>query len=132
MEWSAVQVCEVPPLTKELNMFNTTVLDPADKGFTYQLPLEPIRVYVEQEFLCDVPEKTSYIDEYGKSKGSLGHANHPSFEATRVLLESKGYLYVERSWSNGDRVLKDFYFNNRLFQAGATFYCAPAMKVCHS
>mgnify|MGYP003957424761 CR=1 FL=1 len=91
--------------------------------------IEVLRVYIDIEFLSDVPVIINIIDESGKKYGSLSHINHPSFEATRTLLEEKGYLLVERGWCNGDVILRDFYFNDKLLKAGTSFYSAVAMGI---
>lgn len=61
--------------------------------------------------------------------GSMqGSEDHPKFAELRDQLEQQGYIRCERSWSNGDRVLKSFILNNVPFEPGEQFCCAAAMK----
>lgn len=53
---------------------------------------------------------------------------HPKFTELREFLEKEGYIKVERSWSNGDRVLKPFKLNGKTFKKEDRFPCAAAMK----
>jgi len=54
--------------------------------------------------------------------------DHPEFARLRDQLEAQGYIRCERSWSNGDRVLKSFTLNGVAFESGEQFCCAAAMK----
>jgi hypothetical protein len=61
--------------------------------------------------------------------GSMqGSEDHPKFAELRDQLEAQGYIRCERSWSNGDRVLKSFTLNGVPFEPGEQFCCAAAMK----
>ena len=60
---------------------------------------------------------TSYWDE-----------DHPEFSRLRNELAELGYIQISLSGWNGDRVLKQFIFNNAKFKIGEMFPCAPAMK----
>ena len=94
-----------------------------------ELPLDlPIWVFVKPEYLTDIPVELVSYDSSGKKYGSLSHQDHPSFTNTRNFLENEGFIKTERNWSNGDRVLKPFYFNNVLMQEGDQFSCAIAMR----
>ena len=57
-----------------------------------------------------------------------GTKDHPEFTELRELLEKEGYIKVERSWSNGDRVLKSFKLNEKMFKKSQQFPCAAALK----
>jgi hypothetical protein len=59
---------------------------------------------------------------------SRGSKDHPKFTELRELLEKEGYIKVERSWSNGDRVLKSFKLNEKMFKKNQQFPCAAALK----
>ena len=50
------------------------------------------------------------------------------FKTLRNQLETEGYIKCERSWSNGDRVLKAFSLNGLKFHKGEKFFCGAAMK----
>ncbi len=98
-----------------------------------ELPLDlPIWVFVKPEYLTCVSVELKHYDSSGRSYGALSHIDHPSFTETREFLESKGFIQIERTWWNGDRVLKPFYFNNVLMLEGAQFSCASAMKYSYS
>ena len=87
--------------------------------------LEPVpMIEIDLKYLSNV-----YIDYrwHGDGMGVTHSLDHPSFTEIRELLGRKGYIYVERGWSNGDRVLKPFYINRYLFQEGDKFCCAGAL-----
>jgi hypothetical protein len=54
--------------------------------------------------------------------------DHPEFTLLRETLGKCSYIEIERSWWNGDRVLKSFRLNDVLFKKGSKFCCACAMK----
>lgn len=60
---------------------------------------------------------------------SRGSKDHPKFTELREQLEKEGYIKVERSWSNGDYVLKPFKLNGKAFNKNEQFVCAAAMKL---
>ena len=57
----------------------------------------------------------------------LSNEDHPEFKKLREQLKSTGYIEIQRSWWNGDRVLKSFTLNNKKFKKGEKFPCAAAM-----
>jgi hypothetical protein len=62
------------------------------------------------------------------SSSTYSTEDHPVFARLRDQLEAQGYIQCERSWSNGDRVLKSFSLNSVPFEPGEQFCCAAAMK----
>lgn len=92
----------------------------------------PPYVFVAPSFLCSVPKKLSVIDKRGKHVGIYSQIDHPSFLETREWLKKNGYVHCEYSWSNGDSVIKPFYFNNILMDVGDPFYSAAAMRYSYS
>ena len=54
--------------------------------------------------------------------------DHPEFVKLREQLKSTGYIEIQRSWWNGDRVTKTFTFNGARFKKGEKFPCACAMS----
>jgi hypothetical protein len=54
--------------------------------------------------------------------------DHPEFLKLRDKLEAEGFIKTQRSWSNGDTVVKPFTLNGQKFKKGDRFLCAPAMK----
>ena len=53
--------------------------------------------------------------------------DHPEFVKLREQLKSTGYIEIQRSWWNGDRVLKSFTLNNKKFKKGEKFPCIQWM-----
>ena len=54
-------------------------------------------------------------------------ADHPEFAKLREQLGADGYISIQRSWWNGDSVLKPFTLNGRKFKVGAQFSSGSAM-----
>ena len=54
-------------------------------------------------------------------------ADHPEFAKLREELGLLRYIHIQRSWWNGDSVLKPFTLNGRKFKVGAQFSSAGAM-----
>jgi hypothetical protein len=66
-----------------------------------------------------------------KGKGqwsTLGSDDGPEFKALRNQLEELGYIECQRSWWNGDRVLKPFRLNGLQFKKGEQFSSGAALK----
>jgi hypothetical protein len=59
---------------------------------------------------------------------SISNKDHDEFTKLRDQLESEGYIECQRSWCNGDRVLKSFKLNEFVLRKGHKFLCAVAMK----
>ena len=59
---------------------------------------------------------------------STSSIDHPEFTKLRDELERLGYIKTERSWWNGDRVLKGFKLNEWTFIKGRKFSSASAME----
>lgn len=105
------------------------------QGIYTQLELDletPPWVFVNPKYLKQEMVQVSYCSPEGKTYGSRRTTDHPSFEATRDWLEKRGYIRVQKQWSNGDRVLKPFYFNNVYKEVGDRFLCSSAMKHDHT
>ena len=87
--------------------------------------LEPIpMIEIDVKYLSNV-----YIDYrwQGDGMGITSSQDHPCFTEIRESLGRKGYIEIERGWSNGDHVLKPFYINRYLFEEGDKFCCAGAL-----
>lgn len=66
----------------------------------------------------------------GKGKCSMtGSDDGPEFKALREQLETLGYIRIQRSWWNGDRVLKPFMLNGITFRKDTQFSSGAAMKM---
>jgi hypothetical protein len=64
----------------------------------------------------------------GKGVCSTTHSeDHPEFAKLREQLGELGYIEIQRSCWNGDRVLKPFRLNGRKFKVDAKFSCGGAM-----
>lgn len=77
------------------------------------------------------PEELFAIIKDGPiSMTSTGSDDHPEFKLLRNKLEKLGYIKCERSWWNGDRVLKPFTINKMLkFKKNEQFSCGSAMGI---
>jgi len=60
---------------------------------------------------------------------SMGSDDSPEFKALRNQLEAGGYIQCQRSWWNGDRVLKRFFLNGVSFDPDDQFCSGAAMKL---
>jgi hypothetical protein len=54
--------------------------------------------------------------------------DHPEFKKLREQLGELGYIYIERGWWNGDRVLKPFTLNGARFKKHDQFCSGAAIK----
>jgi hypothetical protein len=59
---------------------------------------------------------------------TISSEDHSEFAALRNLLENEGYIHTQRTWSNGDTVLKPFYLNGAKFEKNEKFCCGAAIK----
>ncbi len=100
--------------------------------------------FIDEQYITDVTVRTEhdFIKDRknpthedlikilkGYDKGvSIGSKDHDEFTKLRNQLEAEGYIQCQRSWWNGDRVLKPFYLNGWHFKKNHKFPCAAAMK----
>lgn len=63
---------------------------------------------------------------------SLSNKDHDEFTKLRNYLEELGYIQTQRSWWNGDIVLKGFKLNGFCLKKGEKFLSAGAMRVAMS
>jgi hypothetical protein len=88
---------------------------------------------LKREYISDVTDtKYMTLNMYdGSTISGMSHAriDHPEFTKLRDMLEQQGYISTERSWTNGDRVLKPFSLNTLKFKIGEQFPCAAALDV---
>lgn len=99
-------------------------------GAMYQLELDlgcPIWVFVDPKYLKSETKGYKTFDERGNRNGVITSVDHPYFTETREWLHNNGWIEMNTRWSNGDKVLKPFYFNNVLLEEGEQFSCAGAM-----
>lgn len=65
----------------------------------------------------------------GKGECStLSSDDHPEFKALREQLGREEFIKIQRSWWNGDRVLKPFSLNGAKFRKGEQFPSGAAIK----
>ena len=95
---------------------------------------------IDEEYLCQVTIFKDYMKDrpedeqlIAKLKGhrfcSTSSDDHPEFKKLRNQLEQDGFIKTERSWWNGDRVLKIFKLNGYEFRIGEQFPCGAAIKM---
>ena len=100
---------------------------------------------IDENYICDVivrtetsalknPDDPTPEDLIKILKGhhkmvSISNKDHDEFTKLRNQLEELGYIKTERSWWNGDRVLKGFKLNEWTFKKGEKFCSAGAMNV---
>jgi hypothetical protein len=66
----------------------------------------------------------------GKGNRSvMGADDSTEFKALRNQLEAEGYIQCQRSWWNGDCVLKTFFLNGVRFDPDDQFCSGAAMKL---
>lgn len=100
-------------------------------GIYTQLSLEltPPEFTLPEHYFQDLHVGYQYIAEYtGHERKSYQTVYHPGFDRLRNHLEHKGYIDVQRSIHNADRVLKRFRLNGHWFEEGDKFYCPGAMR----
>jgi hypothetical protein len=96
---------------------------------------------IDEQYITDVSVRVEHRQEI-KDKhdllkaiknpvvmSSISSKDHDEFTKLRDQLESLGYIETQRSWWNGDRVLKSFKLNEWTFRRGHRFPCAAAMRV---
>jgi hypothetical protein len=81
----------------------------------------------------DDPENPTADDLIKILKGvyqsiTISNDDSPEFKALRNQLESEGYIECQRSWWNGDCVLKPFTLNGVKFEVNGKFCCGAAMN----
>jgi hypothetical protein len=99
---------------------------------------------IDEQYICDVMVRTEHDfikdrnnpthDDLikvlkGYDKGlSISNKDHDEFTKLRNQLEELGYIECQRSWWNGDRVLKSFKLNEWTFRKGHKFPSATALN----
>jgi len=123
MSWGAVSASLIMDLARKEGVMTQIEMEFTD--------VPDMWVFVRPEFLTSVAYGGSYrVIRNGKAvkSGSTGFKDHPFFAGVRDNLELEGYIKCERNYSNGDRVLRPFYFNNILLEEGDPFSSAVGMK----
>jgi hypothetical protein len=78
------------------------------------------RELTTEELIAVLKDEGQWSSYYSK--------DHEEFSRLRFSLEEQNYIKVQRSWNNGDRVLKPFKLNNIKFEVNDQFSCAGAIK----
>ena len=98
---------------------------------THKKPLPQFRL--AKKYITNVTKrrKVSLTLKNGETLDgkSLSWEDHPKFTELRERLEREGYIQIERSWWNGDKVLKPFSLNGMPFKVGYKFCCASAISI---
>ena len=95
----------------------------------------PVKQFrLKREYFTSVPDNKymELADLFGKIivKGeSYGTKDHPEFTKLRNKLCKLGYISIETSYWNGDRVLKPFKLNELTLKKGEQFLCACALGI---
>lgn len=100
---------------------------------------------IEEQYLTDVTIRSDFTpwanrseltpDELVEALGNSSVAtlistiDHPEFTKLRERLNTDGYINIQRSWWNGDTVLKPFTLNGYKFKKNNRFPCAAALGV---
>lgn len=88
---------------------------------------------IKKEYLTNVPTnrrvRLQMSDGTTMEGNAIGSIDHPKFTELRDKLEKLGFIKTERSFWNGDRVLKSFKLNGMPFKPGERFFCACAMGI---
>lgn len=86
----------------------------------------PPCIYINRDKLTSV-----HLGYNWNGMGMSSSQDHPAFTQLRERLGKEGYIKIEYSWWNGDRVTKPFYLNNMYFDIGEKFSCASALGVTY-
>ena len=94
--------------------------------------LTDITIHTKGSFLSN-PDNPTHEDLIKILRGqdcwtSTSSDDHPEFAKLRNQLEELGYIQTQRSWWNGDTVLKPFYINGAKFKRYEQFPCGAAIK----
>jgi hypothetical protein len=95
-------------------------------------PLKQFRL--KKEYITSVPDNQYMVlsDLVGKiiiQGDSYGTKDHPEFTKLRNKLCELGYIFIEPTYWNGDKVLKPFKLNKLSFKKGEQFPCAAALAI---
>lgn len=98
----------------------------------FQLPEECICSLIETKDATWYIEADQLPALYGLKPGAntvktTSTIDHPEFTKLRNELGDLGYITIQRSWWNGDKVVKPFKLNGMIFRKGETFPCAAAL-----
>lgn len=91
-----------------------------------------VTVHTEHDFISDRNNPThedliKILKGYDKGS-SIYSKDHDEFTKLRNQLEELGYIKTQRSWWNGDVVLKPFKLNEWRFKKNHKFPCASVLK----
>jgi hypothetical protein len=82
--------------------------------------------YLSKEVVTD-EDLVEVIKGHGECS-MTGSDDGPEFKALRNQLEELGYIKCQRSWWNGDRVVKPFRLNGLKFKKDTQFSSGAALK----
>ena len=96
---------------------------------------KPIKQFrLKKEYITSVSDDRYMVlsDLVGKiifQGDSYACKDHPEFTKLRNKLCELGYIFIEPTYWNGDRVLKPFKLNKLSFKKGEQFPCASALAI---
>ena len=90
--------------------------------------LTDVQVVTYPKFVSDTEDDEFIRVLAGNVVRCIGSKDHDEFTKLREQLKLDGFIEIERSWWNGDRVLKPFTLNGVKFKKHEKFVCATAMK----
>jgi hypothetical protein len=96
---------------------------------------KPIKQFrLKKEYITSVSDDRYMVlsDLVGKiifQGDSYACKDHPEFTKLRNKLCELGYIFIEPTYWNGDRVLKPFKLNKLSFKKGEQFPCAAALAI---
>lgn len=84
---------------------------------------------IKEEYITSCNEAFQWVSPTGHGpSGTVAHSvDHPAFAALRKHLAARGYIEMQTTWVNGDRVIKPFHLNRVPFNVGDKFLSANAM-----
>jgi hypothetical protein len=93
----------------------------------------PVKQFrLKNEYFTSVPDNKymefhNLVGEIIIKGNTFGTKDHPEFTKLRNRLCELGYISIEHSWINGDKVLVPFKLNKLDFEKGEQFPCASAL-----
>ena len=122
-QWSGVRIPGAQPVLGAVTLKQFTI----DESY-----ITDVTVRTEHDFIVDRKNPThedliKILKGWDKSI-SISSKDHDEFTKLREQLEREGFIKIERSWWNGDRVLKSFKLNEFTLRKGHKFLSAGAMR----
>ncbi len=100
------------------------------KQLHFNEELFPPLFTIKEEYLTSCNEAFTWISPTGHGPSGIvaSAVDHPAFAALRKHLAARGFIEMQTTWVNGDRVIKPFYLNEVYFDVGEKFVSGSAMS----